>query len=1099
VTIKRGGRGFGHMSRTSGKPGDGGSIGGSPAVNTVAPSISGTRGGTLTATPGTWTGATSVTAQWYVNGTATGNTTTSYNDASTSTSAIEYRETAMPGSVTASAFANAVNGLMMGTVLTPPTYGNNTHMFVDLVPGTGNVDYINSGGSFVSGYPENLRDAQGFPSDAVPGMQQVRIVLDIPEAVETYVVTWDDPNGSMTSAGVGAAASFTTDLPNKKVTWTPSVIQPAAAGAYFYYMFNPALGHPTNIQCRPLADPGGLFNPSFKNKLIPTIASGGVLRLVQVTSVEDNSRPTNYSTLKFPVDGDGQLGDPIYTSANRNKGPWSTRLDGVSLENLVTLETQVGSNAHWCAPWNCDASYRSDAANQWAAFAAATGKKVYATVSNEVWNFGYTVSIQAINEADYRGTLADAKTACRVVATANITLSGTQTIDGVSVVAGDRVLVIGQTTASQNGVYVVAAGAWSRASDADATGEIQFNDKWFISAGTTNANRTFVCRTTGTITVGTTAITISRFIREDRYGEKLKELFDAFTTAFTAAGVADKLVRVAEWQNANSDMGVWDRIRAQAPTTDTISTAMYYGNNSSGQPLYNAGFTPSYAGTPQAVFDALGPDHDALFALFQNHVNYAATHGLGIMCYEAGPTWLWNNQAFMLSLIRDPGLEPVTMKFLQRIEAVAGQIPVCYYGFIGRVEGAPVPTSSWGLLEGSYQTVGTATPKYNGVTKYIAGKRVILAPTTTGLSVPQGSANGTVVGSVTWTQTGPTASLSNNALGAFALVSTGPTSANITVADSTKIASAGNQTIAVDLTWGVGTNSPLSTNFTVNVFAPFSVAMDFIAGTYNVSGTSYGSLAAVPGFTYSRSDTLTVLDSDGGIDTFAANVVPINGFGLHSYAATAKGNLLSSPSQFDNAIWGKSGTTVTADTDVAPDGTTSGDTVNATTTSGRINQGLAGGATTGAVYTASFFVKRGTATDVKLAIIDDSSVAYVGPTSYYSQINSGTWTRIVITFTCGSNGALLAPIFQSGVTGTTKLWFGQVMLGAFGCGGPIAPFFTATQACDLSFTAPNGTYSATYTFDDNSTQVVSHVVSDGKFHIDTAPTLNRGRIKSLAI
>lgn len=53
-----------------------------------------------------------------------------------------------------------------------------------------------------------------------------------------------------------------------------------------------------------------------------------------------------------------------------------------------------------------------------------------------------------------------------IVATdSNITLSGTQTIDGVPLVAGDRVLVKNQTTASQNGIYVVAAGAWSRASD----------------------------------------------------------------------------------------------------------------------------------------------------------------------------------------------------------------------------------------------------------------------------------------------------------------------------------------------------------------------------------------------------------------------------------------------------------------------------------------------------------------------------------------------------------------------------------------------------------------------------------------------------------
>ena len=75
-------------------------------------------------------------------------------------------------------------------------------------------------------------------------------------------------------------------------------------------------------------------------------------------------------------------------------------------------------------------------------------------------------------------------TQVRVVATTNITLSGTQTIDGVSVVAGDRVLVIGQTTQSQNGIYVVAAGAWTRATDANTSAKIN-NMLVLPSAGTT--------------------------------------------------------------------------------------------------------------------------------------------------------------------------------------------------------------------------------------------------------------------------------------------------------------------------------------------------------------------------------------------------------------------------------------------------------------------------------------------------------------------------------------------------------------------------------------------------------------------------------------
>lgn len=65
----------------------------------------------------------------------------------------------------------------------------------------------------------------------------------------------------------------------------------------------------------------------------------------------------------------------------------------------------------------------------------------------------------------------DPKQSVKAASTANIaSLSGTKTIDGVALVAGDRVLVKDQSTASQNGVYVVAASAWARAADMDALG-----------------------------------------------------------------------------------------------------------------------------------------------------------------------------------------------------------------------------------------------------------------------------------------------------------------------------------------------------------------------------------------------------------------------------------------------------------------------------------------------------------------------------------------------------------------------------------------------------------------------------------------------------
>lgn len=97
----------------------------------------------------------------------------------------------------------------------------------------------------------------------------------------------------------------------------------------------------------------------------------------------------------------------------------------------------------------------------------------------------------------------------RAVTSANITLSGTQTIDGVSVVAGDRVLVRSQTTASQNGIYVASASAWTRAADMNADTEIRAGVAVMVTAGTTYADTLWRLTTDGAIALDSTALTFT--------------------------------------------------------------------------------------------------------------------------------------------------------------------------------------------------------------------------------------------------------------------------------------------------------------------------------------------------------------------------------------------------------------------------------------------------------------------------------------------------------------------------------------------------------------------------------------------------------------
>ena len=97
------------------------------------------------------------------------------------------------------------------------------------------------------------------------------------------------------------------------------------------------------------------------------------------------------------------------------------------------------------------------------------------------------------------------KKSVKVATTANITLSGVQTIDGISVVAGDRVLVKNQTTASQNGIYIVNASTWTRSVAADGVNEID-SAVVGVDQGTTNGGRFFKNTFKTTDTVGTTAM-----------------------------------------------------------------------------------------------------------------------------------------------------------------------------------------------------------------------------------------------------------------------------------------------------------------------------------------------------------------------------------------------------------------------------------------------------------------------------------------------------------------------------------------------------------------------------------------------------------------
>lgn len=102
------------------------------------------------------------------------------------------------------------------------------------------------------------------------------------------------------------------------------------------------------------------------------------------------------------------------------------------------------------------------------------------------------------------------KDSVRVASTANSALAGLIAVDGVTVASGDRVLLKNQTAAAENGIYVAAAGAWARATDADSAAELS-GATVFVESGTANSDTAWMMSTDPPITLGTTALSFVQF------------------------------------------------------------------------------------------------------------------------------------------------------------------------------------------------------------------------------------------------------------------------------------------------------------------------------------------------------------------------------------------------------------------------------------------------------------------------------------------------------------------------------------------------------------------------------------------------------------
>ena len=188
----------------------------------------------------------------------------------------------------------------------------------------------------------------------------------------------------------------------------------------------------------------------------------------------------------------------------------------------------------------------------------------------------------------------DYKQSVRVVTVANITLTGgaPAVVDGVNLSQSDRILVTGQTTGTQNGLYQVATvgtgsdGTWTRTNDGNDTGEIESGMIVMVTEGTVYKDTQWKLTTENPITIGTTTL--------------------VFDQNYSANSISAGSSNVSVLANANvtiSSAGTANVVLVSSTGTVTSGTASVTGNATVGNisATNHTGTTVSVTGTATAA------------------------------------------------------------------------------------------------------------------------------------------------------------------------------------------------------------------------------------------------------------------------------------------------------------------------------------------------------------------------------------------------------------------------------------------------------------------------------------------------------------------
>ena len=241
---------------------------------------------------------------------------------------------------------------------------------------------------------------------------------------------------------------------------------------------------------------------------------------LKVSNSATTAASANTASAIVARDGYGNFSASTITAnltGNASGSSGSTTGNAATATALQTARAINGVDFDGSAAITVTASAATLSGNTLASGVTASSLTSLGTIANLVITAG-TISTTPTASTDisnklYVDTVAqglDAKASCIAATTDNITLSGTQTVDGIVLVATDRVLVKNQALSRNNGIYLCAAGAWTRTSDADTWDELT-SAFTFIEQGTVNADCGFVCTANAGGTLGTTSLYWSQF------------------------------------------------------------------------------------------------------------------------------------------------------------------------------------------------------------------------------------------------------------------------------------------------------------------------------------------------------------------------------------------------------------------------------------------------------------------------------------------------------------------------------------------------------------------------------------------------------------